>query len=978
LLDLDTESPNESQLQRWLGDSEMAGMVLAFDWSRTPLGPIASWPQSLKTAVAICLRSPFQMAIYWGSELNLIYNDAERDVLGDLHPGALGLPARELLHDSWEITGPQLRAVMERGDTTWAENQPLPLNRRGVVEIGYFTYSYSPIVNDDGQVGGVLLVTKDTTERVLAERRLAAMRELPIRSMDANTERQACEQTAAALAGTEDVAFALMYLIERDRSSAACVATSAKRGELHAAHQVVELGGEDSDERSRLFRALADRRADGVLIDSSLFVAPGRDARSLPRRAFAAPIAHGATDPIAGFVVAGIVDGLRFDDACETFVKMAAIAVGRSVAAARARESERERADAIAALDRAKTSFFSDAAHELRTPLALILGNLDQALDQGQFPASAREPLMAANRSAQRMLKLVEALLDFSRIEAGGGLGELRAMDVARLTRETAAIFRATVERAGLRLVVDCPSLPERVCVDPDAWERIVSNLVSNAVKFTPDGEIRVRTRAERGELCLTVADTGIGVPAKDRERIFERFYRVPDARARAHEGLGIGLALVRELIQLHGGSIAAESRQGSGTTMVVRVPLAGDDMPGVEPREQGSRMTPSSAAALFVAEADGWFDHGPALPDERSRETVRALVAEDNADMREYLRRLLSPHFSVVLARDGTEALKLALRERPSVVVSDVMMPGLDGFELIRELRRDPRTRDVPIMLVSARADPESTLKALSLGADDYIIKPFGGRELIARVRSTVEGSRIRADAADSRGRAKERRHTEGELRALLNDLRAAHRRVAAATEAERVRVARDLHDGAQQRLTAIRLELGILGESLDGGDRKVAAKLAELRAEFDAALTDLRELVQGLDPPLLASDGLYEALSAAARRAGMPVTVDGKDLRRVPGPIESAAYFCCLEAMQNSAKHGGPGAHASIRLTAQDGVLVFRVQDDGIGFDAELVHPGHGLINMRDRLDALGGQVDVTSVPGRGTTVVGQIPLP
>ena len=955
----------------------MAGRVLAFDWSRTPLGPIALWPPSLRSVVGVCLHSPFQMAIYWGADLNCIYNDAERHVLGNLHPGALGLPARELLHDSWEITGPQLQSVMERGNSTWAENQPLALDRQGMLETLYFTYSYSPILNDNGRVGGVLLVTEDTTTRVFAERRLEALREIATRSMDADSERQACEQTADALAATEEVAFAMIYLIEHGHGRAECAATSARWFQLGAAHPIVELG-EGSDELPTLVRTLADRQADGMLVDSSLFVAPDRNGGSLPRRAFAAPIARGATDPIRGFMVAGVGDEVRFDEACEDFLKTAAIAIGRSVGAARAREAERERTDAIAALDRAKTSFFSDASHELRTPLTLILGNLGHVLDEGQYSPSSREPLTAARRSAERMLKLVEALLDFSRIEAGLGLGELRVTDIARLTEEITAMFRASVERAGLRLVVDCPSLDEPVRVDPDAWERIVSNLVSNALKFTPDGEIRVRTRAEDGQLRLIVEDTGIGVAAGCRERIFERFYRVPDPRARTHEGLGIGLALVRELVALHGGSIEADSTEGAGTTMVVRIPLIRVQDGGAALEQQHPRTTPSADAALFVAEAEGWLDNHPTVPDDRPREPVRALVAEDNGDMREYLRRLLSPHFSVVLARDGDEARELALRDPPSIVIGDVMMPGLDGFALLQELRRDPRTRDVPIVLVSARADPQSMLQALSLGADDYIVKPFGGRELLARVRSTVESSRVRAAAADSRGRAEERRHREGELRALLNDLRAAHRRVAAATDAERGRIARDLHDGAQQRLTAIRLELGILGETLDGGDRAAAVKVAELRGELDGALEDLRELVQGLDPPLLASDGLYVALSAAARRAGMPVTVDGKDLGRVPRSIESAAYFCCLEAIQNAAKHGGGEARASVRLTTQDGVLAFRVRDDGIGFDADLVNPGHGLINMSDRLDALGGHVDVSSIPGHGTTVLGQIPLP
>ncbi|HTU85147.1 MAG TPA: histidine kinase [Solirubrobacteraceae bacterium] len=388
----------------WLGSSEMGQRVGTFDWSTTPLGPLSGWPQSLTTAVSICLRSQFQMAIYWGPELNCIYNDAERDVLGKLHPGALGQPAHELLRDSWQIVGPQLEAVVERGDSTWAEDQPLTFDRRGALEVSYFTYSYSPILDDDGGVGGVLLVTHETTARVLGERRIDA---------------------------------------------------------------------------------------------------------------------------------------------------------------------------------------------------------------------------------------------------------------------------------------------------------------------------IRARRRSE-------------------------------------------------------------------------------------------------------------------------------------------------------------------------------------------------------------------------------------------------------------------ERARHEGELRAVLNDLRAAQRRVAVAGDAERRRIERDLHDGAQQRLMALRLELGLLQERVRDDPNRATEILRGLRRDLDEALEELRELAHGLYPPLLASDGLEAALAATARRSAIPVTIEASGMTRVPRSIESAAYFCCLEALQNAAKHAGPRARASIELRMEGGFLSFSVRDDGAGFDPGARRPGSGLINLRDRLSALGGDASVASSPGAGTTVTGHIPLP
>ncbi len=411
----------------WLGSSDMARRVRDFDWTTTSLGPHTRWSSSLRSAVALCLNSKFPMAIYWGPELNCIYNDAERDVLGKLHPAALGMPAHALLHDSWDVVGPQLHTVMTGGEGTWADDQPLSFDRRGVVETRYYTYSYSPVFDDDGGVGGVLLVTQETTSRVLADR------------------------------------------------------------------------------------------------------------------------------------------------------------------------------------------------------------------------------------------------------------------------------------------------------------------------------------------------------------------------------------------------------------------------------------------------------------------------------DMRGYLCRF---------------------------VISDVLMPGSDGFRVLRDLRSNPQTESVPVILQS-------------------------------------------------------------ELQSLLNELKAAQRRVATAGDTERRRIERNLHDGAQQRLMAVRLELGIVSEHLEDDPASAHCELDRLRGELDEALEELRELAHGLYPPLLASDGLLAAISGTARRAPIPVEVDSPGVPRLPQAIENAAYFCCTEALQNAVKHGGAGVRAVIHLVVRHGALEFRVSDNGLGFDRDAVPCGYGLTSLADRAAALGGEVVIRSRPGEGTSLTGQIPL-
>lgn len=973
----------------WLAESEMARRVRTFDWSNTMLGQLDGWPPGLASTVRLCLHSQFQMAVYAGPDLLFIYNDAERDILGQLHPNALGLPARELLRDSWAAVGPELEGVMADARSTWSVDRPLMFDFRGRKEMMYFTYSYSPVIEADGQVSGVLLITEDTTARVLAERRLETVTDVVARSMNAPTERRACESAVRALDGRPDIGFTMLYLVEGSSSRVPCVAASVGVDGATAG-ALVDLGPGVRFENAGWSGPVIDVRSAGVVVDTTDVLPPIVDHRVFARRAFVGPIMRGATEPPLGYLVVGLSEGRVYDQAYEASLQTLALGIGRSIGGARAREAERERATSIAALDEAKTTLFSNASHELRTPLALILGHLEELQQEGGLSSRGRDGLAVANRSAQRMLKLVNALLEFSRIEAGRQIGTFQPIDLAQLTREVASMFSSAAESLGLRFSLDCRAAPDPLWVDPEAWERIVSNLVSNAIKFTPGGEVIVSTFVAGARYCLTVEDTGIGIPAEDRERVFSRFYRSERSGARSHEGSGIGLALVRELVKLHGGAVEAGSRAGGGTVMTVRLPMRERGREGrVAPERTAVEV--GSAARLFVAEAESWskaraIGDGPAggsseaqmgtagAPERRDR----IVLAEDNPDMRRYLCRVLSPSYTVELARDGTEACELALRNPPAMVISDLMMPGLDGLALTRELRRAIQTHNVPVILVSAKADPETMAAALELGADDYIVKPFGARELLARTRATLENARSRSAAGITQGRTAEREMKNAELAALLNDLKAAQLRVAAAADAERRKIEQDLHDGAQQHLLGIGLQLDLLSESLD--DDKPAARrtLQRVQSGVDAAIEELRELAHGLHPALLASHGLYAALSARARRLVNPVTVTGAHIGRVPREIESAVYFCCSEALQNVVKHAGADAHAGVKLKVRDGLLEFTVRDDGRGFEPGAGHAGIGLTNLRDRLEALGGDLELASSPGSGTTVRGQIPLP
>ena len=293
-------------------------------------------------------------------------------------------------------------------------------------------------------------------------------------------------------------------------------------------------------------------------------------------------------------------------------------------------------------------------------------------------------------------------------------------------------------------------------------WEKVVLNLLSNAFKFTLAGGIDVRLDDASGRARLTVSDTGVGIPAADLPRMFERFHRVEGQRGRTHEGSGIGLALVRELVHLHGGDVRVDSEVGRSTTFTVTIPY-GEARTPAGAAETARDLTTATRATAFVAEALRWLpaaaDADAAILREAedatplgvapAARTARVLVADDNSDMRDYVRRLLSPYYFVEMVGNGAEALEAIRRERPDLVLSDVMMPALDGFGLLATIRADRRFTDLPVILLSARAGDDAKVIGLNAGADDYLVKPFSARELLARVNANITLARLRREAA-------------------------------------------------------------------------------------------------------------------------------------------------------------------------------------------------------------------------------------
>ena len=739
------------------GPGEMTARVTAFDWSRTPLGPLSHWPPSLATTVRLMLNSRYPMFLWWGKELTNLYNDGYIAVLGARHPDALGKSGREIWSDIWGVVGPQAETVLREGRATWNESVLLLMERYRFTEETYFTFSYSPATDDNGRIAGVFCACTEDTRRVLGERRLKTLRDLGERGLtEAKSVEQACHAAAITLGENRyDVPFALLYLFDADRSAAHLIESIGVDAGSGAAPPSIVPGS--AGDVWNFAGAIA---ADGAIEHEALEARFGRLTAGpwtddFTRRAYVHALTRpGAPDSPSGFLVTGLSPRLAFDDEYRSFIDLAAAQIATAIGNANAYEEERLRAAKLAELDRAKTAFFSNVSHEFRTPLTLMLGPLEEVLGGGSIGSAERERLDAVHRNSLRLLRLVNALLDFSRIEAGRIDARYEPVDLAEMTCELASVFRSAMESAGLELAVECPPLQHQAYVDPAMWEKIVFNLLSNAFKFTLEGRVDVSLHERDAVFELTVRDTGTGIPSAELPHVFERFRRAPSTRGRTFEGTGIGLSLVQELVKLHGGTVGVESEVDRGSTFTVSIPAGKGHLPAERVAETSSQERSARRADAWLAEAARWSGAAaapaPGRADERAG-GARVLVADDNADMRDYIRRLLTDNgYDVTTVTDGIEAEEAIRRQHPDLILADVMMPRLDGLTLVRRLREDPLTSMLPVVLLSARAGEEARIEGLEAGADDYLVKPFGGKELLARVASRIEIARLRHEAGE------------------------------------------------------------------------------------------------------------------------------------------------------------------------------------------------------------------------------------
>jgi len=588
----------------------MGERTRALDWSATPLGEPAGWPQSLQTAIQIMLNSRYPMFIWWGGELINFYNDGYIPVLGKRHPEALGRAAREIWADIWDAVGPQAEAVMQRGEASWAEQMLLLMERNRFLEETYFTFSYSPLPDDHGGIGGVFCACTEDTRRVLGERRLRTLRTLAERTAQARSAEQACEMAAGALADNpHDLPFALLYLLSSDDRR---LQLTARVG-MDASHPAAPAELDPADAAAPWPVARVLESGQPLLVEdlpARLGALPGGAWPDSPRRAVVLPLTRAGQERLAGVAVVGLSPRLLFDDEYRGFLDLLAGHVATAVANARAYAEERRRAEMLTELDRAKTAFFSNVSHEFRTPLTLM--------------------------------------------------------------------------------------------VDADATRlgQVFGNLLNNAAKFTePGGQIQLAVNRRDTSALVTVRDNGVGIPPASLDTVFELFTQVDQSLEKTRGGLGIGLSLARRLVEMHGGEITAHSAgSGTGSEFRVRLPLAGPAPTAVETWHD---QTVTSGAR-------------------------RLLVVDDNRDAADSLAMLLGAlGHHVRTAHDGLEGLAVATEFRPEVVLLDLGMPRLNGYDTARRLRAESWGERLLLVALTGWGQDGDRRQSREAGFDMHLVKP-------------------------------------------------------------------------------------------------------------------------------------------------------------------------------------------------------------------------------------------------------------
>jgi signal transduction histidine kinase len=981
--------------------SQMAVRIREFDWASTSIGPLAEWPVSWRNASQIIVDSGFPAALALGPDLLYLYNDAFIAVGGpDRHPLALGRPVKEVWKEIWPYLESKFRETLSTGRPTSETDFLMPLMRSGYLEETYMRFSFAVVRDDGGTPSGIFCTVTENTELVITRRQTECLRQLATLSSSAGSPAEACRLAVTVLEEQgRDLPFALLYLFDSETGRIEIAASAGLSVVPETVPQSIRL---DMTSDTWRLAAVSSSGAPALIEHIATVLGPFLSRPDLvPDKAIALPVASGIPGAPFGILVAG-VNPMRPAAESQAFHESVAMHLERAIGSARMKQLAEKRARELSALDRAKTLFFSNISHELRTPLTLILAPLRQVLDCPRLEPEHRELLGTARKAAGRLHRLVNSLLDFARIEAGRSDAHFQPTDLAALTADLAEMFRSVFEFAHIGLTVDCPTLSEPAYVDQEMWAKIVHNLLSNALKFTLEGQVAVRLRMENGHFELEVTDTGCGISKEDLPRIFERFAMVKTSHARTVEGSGIGLSLVEELTWLHGGTVEVTSDPGVGTTFRVRILKGLAHLP--EDRLQAIRTVPpvQAQAEPFLDEALGWVGAMPdvaaetgvaegGMPPERRQEAVHAepapreriLVVDDNVQMRDYLSRLLKDRWQVESEPDGAAALERIRLHAPDVVVADVMMPRMDGIEMLRTLRAAPATAEVPVLLLSARAGEEASVEGLQAGANDYLVKPFSQRELLARIEVLLAQGRQRAAERLARSQAEQNvRAREEFFAALAHELRSPVYSLLSWIEIlQSEKVTRSKVLTALEVLDVAAKSLRRLSEDLYDVARS-SSRPMQVESRHFSSLAPLIAIVIETFAPAAAKKRI--TLHQMLEGESGPASIDPDRLQQVIANL-----------LSNALRFTPPGGRIDVSCAKRAEMVEVRVSDSGRGIPAEaLPHVfeqywqgkrtdedsglGLGLSICRRLVELHGGQIEALSEgEGLGSTFVVRFPL-
>lgn len=671
------------------GASGCCELVRTKDWSQTKLGPLASWSPRLIATANLVLGSPHPMMLFWGPDHVQLYNDAFVPSLGPgRHPDVMGQRGEECWPEAWPTLGRVLEAA-RCGRPGWREDHLIPIVRAGRLEEAFWTYSYSPAYEDDGSVGGTLLVCTETTPRVLAERRARLLRELQARLAQASSAADVTPFAMEVLRGAAaDVPFAAAYEVDAN-------------GAMSRRHSTIAVGAD-----VLLTGERAPTSETPVLVDLP--------ALELPGAAWRAPITRALVvrTQLREVIVFGLSPRRPFDVAYQEHLEH----VIQMLAHERQRLELRSQAQAAS---RAKDEFLAMLGHELRNPLAPILTAL-HLMRLKDADALAREREIIA-RQASHLVKLVDDLLDVARVARGKVVLHRTRIDLGEVVARAVEMASPLFEQKRHVLTVDLPSEELEVDGDPLRLEQVFANLLTNAAKYTePGGRIATIVRREEGLAVVRVEDNGVGIHPDQLPHVFDVFFQGPRSADRAQGGLGLGLALVKSFVTLHGGTVTATSREGGGSVFEVRLTA----LPACS--ERASEATVETPRASTGA---GGGEHH------------RVLLVDDSEDILELIASLLRHEgYEVLALHDAPSALRAVQEFRPDVAVLDIGLPAMDGYELAAHLRETLGERTPRLIAMTGYGQEADRRRARRAGFSAHLVKPVDPQELLARVRGGPE----------------------------------------------------------------------------------------------------------------------------------------------------------------------------------------------------------------------------------------------